>query len=241
VLAGLVLFAGASFQQVALVSTTAGNAGFITGLYVVLVPILGITLRQRTHTGTWIGAVLAAAGLYLLSVVEGLTLSPGDFLVLVGAVFWAVHVHLIGWLSPRHDPLRIAFLQFLICAMLSLIVSLVIEANTLGGYLAGAVPILYGGLLSVGIAYTLQVVAQRKAKPAHAAIILSLEAVFAALGGWILLGEVLTGRGLTGCALMFCGMLVSQLWKTSSREALEIPLSDSRSLEKANGAPARRR
>jgi drug/metabolite transporter (DMT)-like permease len=218
-LAGLVLFAGASFQQVALVYTTAGNAGFITGLYVVLVPIIGIALGHRTHAGTWTGAALAAVGLYLLSVVEQFTISPGDLLVLVGAFFWAGHVHLIGWLSPRHDPLKIAFLQYAVCAALSLIVSAAVEQNTAGRYLSAAVPILYGGVLSVGVAYTLQVVAQQNAKPAHAAILLSLEAVFAALGGWLILGETLTLRALMGCALMLCGMLASQLWRTPSAVA----------------------
>lgn len=212
-LAGLVLFCGASFQQVALVYTTAGNAGFITGLYVVLVPIIGMALGHRTHAGTWFGAALAAVGLYLLSVVEPWTISPGDLLVLIGAFFWAGHVHLIGWLSPRQDPLKIAFLQYAACAGLSLIVAAAIEHNTLSRYLAAAIPILYGGVLSVGVAYTLQVVAQKHARPAHAAIILSLEAVFAAIGGWIILGETLTARAITGCALMFCGMLLSQLWR----------------------------
>jgi drug/metabolite transporter (DMT)-like permease len=212
-LAGLVLFCGASFQQVALVYTTAGNAGFITGLYVVLVPIIGIALGHKTHAGTWIGAALAAAGLYLLSVVEQFTISPGDLLVLIGAFFWAGHVHLIGWLSPRQDPLKIAFLQFAACAALSLIVAGGIEQNTASKYMSAAIPILYGGVLSVGVAYTLQVVAQKKAKPAHAAIILSLEAVFAAIGGWLILGETLSPRAITGCILMLCGMLMAQLWR----------------------------
>jgi drug/metabolite transporter (DMT)-like permease len=215
--AGLVLFAGASFQQVALVYTTAGNAGFITGLYVVLVPIIGIALGHRTHAGTWTGAALAAVGLYLLSVVDWFTISPGDLLVLIGAFFWAGHVHLIGWLSPRHDPLKIAFLQYAACAALSLIVSGVTEQNTAGRYLSAAVPILYGGVLSVGVAYTLQVVAQKSAKPAHAAIILSLEAVFAAIGGWLILGEILRPRAIAGCLLMLCGMLISQLWRVPLR------------------------
>lgn len=216
-LAGLVLFAGASFQQVAMVYTTAGNAGFITGLYVILVPIIGIFLGHRTHGGTWIGAVLAAAGLYLLSVTASLAISWGDLLVLIGAFFWACHVHIIGWLSPRGDALKISFLQYAACSILSMAVSLLIEANTMQGYMAAAVPILYGGIMSVGVAYTFQVVAQKRAKPSHAAIIMSLEAVFAALGGWIMLGEVLSGRGLAGCSLMFAGMLISQLWRLSGR------------------------
>ena len=215
--AGLVLFCGASFQQVALVYTTAGNAGFITGLYVVLVPIIGIALGHRTHAGTWIGAALAGVGLYLLSVLGPFTISPGDLLVLIGAFFWAGHVHLIGWLSPRQDPLKIAFLQFAACAVLSLITSAALEHNTAGRYLSATLPILYGGVLSVGVAYTLQVVAQKKAKAAHAAIILSLEAVFAAIGGWLILGETLSPRAITGCILMLCGMLISQLWRARMR------------------------
>lgn len=211
--AGLILFSGASFQQVAMVYTTAGNAGFITGLYVILVPIIGMSLKHRTHAGTWIGAVLAAFGMYLLSVTERFTISPGDLLVLIGAFFWAFHVHIIGWLSPRQDPLKIAVLQYAACSLLSLAVSGIFERNTLDMYMSAAAPILYGGIMSVGVAYTLQVVAQRHARASHAAIILSLEAVFAALGGWIVLDEVLSPRAMTGCALMFCGMLISQLWK----------------------------
>lgn len=212
-LAGLVLFTGASFQQVAMIYTTAGNAGFITGLYVILVPIIGIFLGHRTHAGTWIGAAMAGGGLYLLSVTSSFTISWGDLLVLIGAFFWACHVHVIGWLSPRGDALKISFLQYAACSVLSMAVSLIMEENSLQGYMAAIIPILYGGIMSVGVAYTLQVVAQRKARPSHAAIILSLEAVFAALGGWIMLGEVLTSRGLAGCGLMFSGMLVSQLWR----------------------------
>lgn len=218
-LAGVVLFAGASFQQVALVYTTAGNAGFITGLYVILVPIIGIALGHRTQAGTWVGAALAAVGLYLLSVTDQFAVSPGDVLVLIGAFFWACHVHIIGWLSPRQDPLRLACLQYAACSLLSLIVSVATEQNTLSRYLSAAIPILYGGVMSVGVAYTLQVVAQKQAKPSHAAIILSLEAGFAAMGGWIILGEILTRRAMMGCVLMFCGMLTSQLWRPPLREA----------------------
>jgi drug/metabolite transporter (DMT)-like permease len=215
VLAGLVLFGGASFQQVALVSTTAGNAGFITGLYVVLVPILGLAVGHRTHAGTWMGAGLAALGLYLLSVVEGLSIARGDLLVLVGAIFWAGHVHVIGWLSRRQDPLQLACFQYAICALLSLAVACAVEDLAPAAYASAIAPILYGGLLSVGVAYTLQVVAQRRAKASHAAIILSLEAVFAALGGWLILGETLTARALAGCALMLSGVLLSQLWQSA--------------------------
>jgi drug/metabolite transporter (DMT)-like permease len=210
-LAGVALFTGASLQQVGLVYTTAGKAGFITGLYVVIVPILGLFWGQRPGYGTWTGAFLAAVGLYFLSVTEEFTISFGDLLELAGAFFWAGHVLIIGWLSPKIASIKLAFLQFAICSILSLITAVFAEAITLQGLVRATIPILYGGLVSVGVAYTLQVVAQRDAHPAHAAILLSMEAVFAAIGGWLILGETLSTRGLLGCTLMLSGMLLSQL------------------------------
>ncbi len=212
-LTGTALFAGASLQQVGLVYTTAGNAGFITGLYVVIVPLLGLFWGQRPGLGTWAGAVLAATGLYLLSITSSFTISFGDLLELIGAFFWAGHVLIIGWLSPRTSPVRLAFFQYAACSVLSLAVAVMFEEITAAGIRGALVPILYGGALSVGVAYTLQVVAQQSAHPAHAAILLSLESVFAALGGWVLLGERLSARGAIGCALMLSGMLLSQLWE----------------------------
>jgi drug/metabolite transporter (DMT)-like permease len=207
---GSVLFAAASLQQVGIVYTTAGKAGFITGLYVVLVPLTGLLWRQKAGWSRWIGAALALSGLYLLSVTRGLTIARGDFLVLLSALFWTAHVQLIGWFSPRTDSLALASIQFGVCALLSLTVAAGWETVVLAGILKAAVPILYGGLCSVGIAYTLQVVVQKTAHPAHAAIILSLEGAFAVLGGWLILGEILSLRGLIGCALMLAGMIVSQ-------------------------------
>ena len=211
VLAGVVLFAGASLQQVGLVTTTAGKAGFITGLYVVIVPLLGLFWRQRPGAGTWLGAALAAVGLYLLSVTGDFTIASGDVLELVGAFCWAGHVLLIGWLSPRTDVLKLASVQCAVCSLFSLATAFAIETVTLQGIVAAALPILYGGLFSVGIAYTLQIVAQRHAHPAHTAILLSLEGTFAALGGWMLIGEELSPRALLGAGLMLAGMLCSQL------------------------------
>lgn len=211
ILAGSALFAGASLQQAGLVYTTAGKAGFITGLYVVIVPLLGLYWQQRPRAGTWLGAALAAIGLYFLSITEEFSISFGDLLVLLGAFFWAGHVLLIGWLAPRTDSLKLAASQFAICALLSFLTALGIETLSFDAILQAAVPILYGGLGSVGIAYTLQVIAQRDAHPAHSAIILSLEGVFAAIGGWLLLSEVLSLRALFGCGLMLSGMLLSEL------------------------------
>lgn len=214
IVAGCVLFAGAALQQVGIVYTTAGKAGFITGLYVVMVPLFGLFLGNRAGAGTWLGALAAAVGLYLLSVNEDFSIAYGDVLELIGAVFWAGHVLLISRLSPGMDgtdAVRLAAAQFVVCSALSLGFGLALEPITLEGIYGAAVPILYGGLMSVGVAYTLQVVAQRDADPAHAAIILSLEAVFAAVAGYFVLGEVLALRALIGCGLMLGGMLLSQL------------------------------
>ena len=209
-LLGLVLFGGATLQQYGMIYTTAGNAGFITGLYVVIVPILGLLRRQYPHFTGWIAVLLAALGLYFLSVTEGFTIFFGDLLVLIGAVFWAVHVVIIGVMSPKVNALKLALIQYLVCSVLSIIVSFSIETNTLDGVIQATIPILYGGILSVGIAYTLQVIAQKKASPAHAAIILSLEAVFAVLGGWLILNEQLGSRQMLGCGLMLLGILIAQ-------------------------------
>jgi drug/metabolite transporter (DMT)-like permease len=210
-LAGLALFLGSSLQQLGIVYTTAGKAGFITGLYVVLVPILGLFWRQAPNLGTWVGAALAVIGLYLLSITEDLSISPGDVLVMVSAFFWAGHVHTIGYFSAKVGSIRLACIQFLVCALLSLIVALFVETLSLQAIRLATIPILYGGFMSVGVAFTLQVVAQRDAQPAHAAIIMSLETVFAALGGWIILNETLPLRGVIGCGVMLAGMLASQL------------------------------
>jgi drug/metabolite transporter (DMT)-like permease len=209
---GAVLFVAASLQQAALLYTTAGKAGFITGLYVVIVPILGLFWKQRPSAGTWAGALLSAAGLYLLSVTAHFQMEYGDLLVLVSAVFWSFQVLMVAWLSPRTRPVELAFYQFSVCSLLSLISAVWFETVAWASICDASVPILYGGCLSVGVAYTLQVVAQRDAQPAHASILMSLEAVFAALGGWLLLGETLSLRGGGGCALMLAGMLMSQLW-----------------------------
>lgn len=224
---GLALFAGASLQQVGLVGTTAGKAGFITGLYVILVPLLALSWGRRTHLAHWIGAVLAVAGLYFLSVQGGFRVSPYDLIILAGAFVWAIHVHLIARYSPRVGPIRLSIYQFAICGALSLLVALAIEPIHFKGISEGLWPILYGSFLSVGLAYTLQVVAQRTADPAHAVIILSLEGAFAALGGWLVLQEVLTPRHLGGAFLILTGTLISQFLGSTKTSIQRSPSSAS--------------
>lgn len=215
--AGLILFIASSFQQVGVVYTTAGKAGFITGLYVVIVPLMGLLWKRHVGLGTWFGALLAIAGLYFLSIAGGLALVKGDFLVLTSAFFWAGHVILIGSFSKKIDPLVLALIQCAVCSVLSLIVSLFVEKISLSGLYSAAVPIIYGGIFSVGIAYTFQILAQRYTPAAHASIIMSFEAVFAVVGGWLIIGEVLSMRGGFGCILMFAGMILSQFGVIAGR------------------------
>ncbi len=209
--AGTALFAGASLQQVGLVYTGAGKAGFITGFYVVLVPVFGMFLGHKTGMATWVGALLAIVGLYFLSIQgDSAGINPGDALVALSSVFWTLHVLLIDRFSKMVSPIALSAVQFAWTSLLSLAVALLWEPLVWADVAAAALPILYGGLCSVGVAYTLQVVAQKEAPPAHAAILLSLEGVFAGLGGVWLLKEPLTGRILTGCLFMFAGMLATQ-------------------------------
>ena len=225
VIAGSVLFFGASLQQIGIVYTTAGKAGFITGLYVILVPIFGLIWKQKPQWGTWIGAILAAVGLYLLSFSGSFTISKGDLFVLFSAIFWACHVLVVGWLSIRMDCIRLACLQFATCSLLSLLAAGMLEKIQLQNIYHAGIPILYAGLLSTGIAYTLQVVAQKHVPSSNAAIIMSLEAVFAVLGGWLFLEEIIPFRGLVGCGIMLLGMLLSQLY--GSKKNIQILVDSS--------------
>lgn len=211
IIAGSVLFFGASFQQAGLAYTTAGKAAFITGLYIVIVPLLGVFLKQRISLNMWVGVVLAVLGLYFLSVNEDFTIAFGDILEIIGAFFWAFHILTIDYYTKKVDALELSFVQFAACSVLSIVVALIFEDITILGLRRTLIPILYGGILSVGVAYTLQSVAQKHAKPTHAAIIFSMEAVFAAIGGALMLNENLGGRGYLGCALMFSGMILTQV------------------------------
>lgn len=207
---GVVLFAASAFQQAGMQWTTAGKAGFITGLYVILVPVIGIFIRQKIHKQLWIGAILAAAGLYFLSVNESFQIDKGDFLVLVSACFWAVHVQLINHMLSSKDPLSISVIQFLTCGVLSVAAMLLFEETSWSGIMRASLPLAYGGLISVGIAYTLQVVAQQYVEPSKASVILSFETVFAAIGGYLLLNESFNARNILGVLLMFIGIIIVQ-------------------------------
>ena len=212
VLAGVVLYIGASLQQIALGYTTAGKAAFLTTLYLVLVPLMGIFFKHDISFSSWAGVGFAVWGVYLLSVTEQFSIAYGDSLALVGAILWAFHILIIDHYTRRVNALQLAWLQFVVCSILSLGTALVLESVTLKAVQQAAIPLLYGGIASVGVAYTLQVIAQKRAKPTHAAIILSTENIFAVIGGWLLLNEAMSLRGLLGCLLMLIGMLLPQLY-----------------------------
>lgn len=211
VLVGVLLFGGASLQQAGMVSTTAGKAGFITALYVVLVPLLGLFARHRPGVGAWIGVAFAVIGLYFLCIQEQLHVVRGDALVLGATLFWALHILSVGSFTPRIRLMTFACVQCATCAILCGAVALVAEEVSLAAMRQAITPLLYAGVLSTGVAFTLQIVGQRATSPAHAAILLALESVFAAVGGALLLGESMTARQILGCMLMLCGVVVSQL------------------------------
>ena len=211
IVAGLFLFTASSFQQVGIQYTTAGKAGFITGLYIFFVPLIGIFFGQRTGSGTWLGAFIAIIGLYLLSINEDFSIARGDLLQLICAVFFAAHVLVIGYVAKRMDPLKLSLIQYFVSGVLSFFIAIAIEVITWQMIVDTAIPLIYAGIMSIGVGYTLQVVAQQHAKSSHAAIILGLEGAFAVLGGWLILDENLSTRGMIGCGLMLSGMFLSQL------------------------------
>lgn len=209
-IAGLLLFGGGSLQQIGMLYTSAGKAAFITSLYIVLVPLLGIFLHQMPRFNTLLGVLLSGIGLYFLCLKETFHLAYGDLFEICGAFFWAAHILFINRFAGQVETLKLAFLQFSTCSLLSLLAAFCFETLNTTGVLQAAAPLLYGGICSVGIAYTLQIVGQKTADPASAAIILSMETVFAALGGYLILNERLSLTEWTGCLLIFFGMLTAQ-------------------------------
>jgi drug/metabolite transporter (DMT)-like permease len=223
IIAGIVLFCAATLQQYGVVITnSAAKSGFITGLYTVFVPIAGMFLGLSTGLFTWLGAGLAVGGLWFLCAPNGIgDIGTGDFILLVGAIFWAAHIIVVDKFAVRIRPLRFSVVQFLTCALLSLIGMFIFEFDvrtTFTGLQNGLVPLLYAGLLSVGVAYTLQIIGQRGTPPAQAAIIFSLEAFWSAIGELVILGVALSTKSYAGCALMLAGIILAQI-KTHPKKA----------------------
>lgn len=209
---GIALCVASNFQQVGIQFTTVGKAGFITALYVVLVPIFGLFLKKRVPALVWGCVALSVAGLYLLCMPAGaFTLALGDLLVLICAVLFSVHILVIDYFSPKGDGVVISCIQFFTCGILSGIPMLFFENPSLGNMMDAKWSILYAGVLSSGVAYTLQVVAQKNVNPTIASLIMCLESVVAVLAGWIVLGQDMSSREILGCVLMFVAIVLAQL------------------------------
>jgi len=229
---GFFLFLGVSAQQVGLVTTTAGKASFITALYMILVPVFGLLLGHKTRRIIWVAIAIALFGLYFMSITQDFTIAKGDIILIVSAIFWAIHFLFISHYSSKVGAIRLSILQFLLCAILSLIVALIIEdspfshsphllvskSSTLPIPFVSALPaILYGGIGSVGIAYTLHVVALKNANPAYASLILSTESLFGAIGGWLILNESMTSRQIFGAGLIMLAVLLTQIKRSKTQ------------------------
>ena len=209
-LCGLALFAGSTLQQFGIQYTTAGKAGFITALYVVFVPLCRLFTGKKSGWRLWVSVALAAVGMYLLCMDGGFSLSKGDFLELLGAFGFTAHILIIDHFSQKVDGVRMSCLQFFVAGTLSLVCMFLFETPALPAIFSAAAPILYAGILSCGVAYTLQVVAQKDTDPTVASLIMCLESVFAVLFGWILLGEALSLKELLGCIVMFVAIVMAQ-------------------------------
>lgn len=208
---GIALCVASNLQQFGVKYTTVGKAGFITALYIVLVPIFGIFLKKKVGVKVWISVAISVVGLYLLCMTEKLSISKGDFLVLLCAIVFSIHILVIDYFSPLVDGVRMSCIQFWITGILSAIPMFLFEKPSLSAIFAAAVPLLYAGVMSSGVAYTLQIVAQKDADPTVASLILSLESVFSVLAGWVVLGQVMSMREICGCVLMFAAIILAQL------------------------------
>jgi drug/metabolite transporter (DMT)-like permease len=217
---GIALLAGTGLQQMGLVYTSAGKTGFITALYIVIVPIIGIFLGKKVRMLLWVSVALGVVGLYLLSINEGFSINIGDFLVFLCAFGFAAHILVVDHFSPRTDPIRLSAVQFFVCGALSLVIMGFTEDPKLGFIMDAAFPILYTGIMSCCVAYTFQVVAQRNVGPTVASLLLSMESVFAVIFGMLLLSEQLLPKEIVGCIIMFVAIILAQLPGKNERSPL---------------------
>ena len=212
-LAGVVLFIASTLQQYGVeITQSAGKAGFLTGLYTVLVPLIRFVMGKKTSMFTILGAIFALVGLFFLSMTGNeLSFGMGDIVLIIGAFFWAGHILVVDKYVNNISPLKFSLVQFFVCGVLSISFALILEDISFVAIKSAGIPILYGGLMSVGVAYTCQILGQRAADPTFASIVFSTESVFSAIGGALMLNEIMSGRGYLGCVLIFTGIVLSQL------------------------------
>lgn len=208
---GLVLFVASNFQQFGIQYTTVGKAGFITAMYIVIVPLLGLLVHRKVGLQVWIGVLFGIAGLYLLCMKDSFRLEKGDALVLVCAFIFSLHILVIDHFSQKVDGVKMSCIQFWVCGILSLLCSFVFETPNLQNILAAWMPVCYGGILSCGVAYTLQIIGQKGMNPTVASLILSLESVVAVVAGFLILGQSMSRRELFGCLMMVLAIVSAQL------------------------------
>ena len=208
---GILLALASSFQQMGIQYTTVGRAGFITACYIVIVPVIGLFLGKKCSKFIWAAVVMSLVGLYLLCITDGFSVGKGDLLVLVCAFLFSVHILVIDYFSPKVDGVKLSCIQFLTCGILSGIPALLFEHPELSSILAAWQPILYAGVMSCGVAYTLQIIGQKNMNPTVASLILSLESCISVLAGWILLGQQLSAKEILGCVIMFAAIILAQL------------------------------
>lgn len=208
---GVALAVASSLQQMGIQYTSVGKAGFITALYIVIVPLLGLLFKRRVSGLIWVAVVIAVGGMYLLCITEGFSVGKGDLLVMASAFCFSAHILIIDYFSPKADGVKMSCIQFLVCGLLCAVPMLIMERPSLPQILAAWMPLIYAGVFSCGVGYTLQIVGQRHIDPTIASLILSLESVISVLAGWVILGQKLTVRELIGCILVFCAIILAQL------------------------------
>ena len=226
-LCGLCLTLAVNLQQVAIAWTDAagranvGKIGFLTAMYIVLVPILSLFLKKRAGANVYVGILLALAGMYLLCVKEGFALGGGDVYALLAALMFALQIIVVDLFAPRVDNIRLSALQFLVCGVLSGVLAVCTEPQSARAYWDAALPVLYTGVFSSGVGYTLQIIGQRRCRPQMASLLMSMESVFSAVFGFLILHQKMTGRELLGCALMLAAVCLAQWKPRGERKAHE--------------------
>ena len=215
---GICLCLASNFQQFGIKYTTVGKAGFITACYIVIVPILGLFLKKKCSPYIWGAVVMALIGLYLLCITDGFSIGKGDILVMICAVLFSLHILVIDYFSPKVDGVKMSCIQFLVCGILSGIPALIFENPQISSILAAWQPILYAGVMSCGVAYTLQIVGQKNMNPTGASLILSLESCISVLAGWIILGQSMSRKEILGCVIMFAAIILAQLPEKTDNE-----------------------
>ncbi len=219
ILCGIMLFLASTFQQLAMTDSSSGKAGFLTAFYIVLVPIFGLFIKKRTNLFIWLAVVLALIGLFFLCIKDSFQLSSSDISLFICAALYAIHILIIDHFSPMVDSVLLSWIQFAVTSICSLICMLIFEgAPSLSNISAAAIPILYAGIMSCGIGYTLQILGQNNVNPAIASVLLSLESCISAIAGALILGQLLSLRELVGCIFMFAAVLITQINPTKKAQ-----------------------